>query len=160
MKLGEALVRATRNCGELVPRYSQHLLSALLTGVKDPEPLVRASSLSNLGDVCQLLRFSLGPVVHEVSSSKYRFSLEICKSVCMCRTSVTPVSGLTIYLSSVTFPLRIVVLNTCNQFLWVSMTSDAFSRQCRPALSRSSLTLWIINLIALQTHHTYGTRLE
>ena len=66
MKLGEALVRATRNCGELVPRYSQHLLPALLTGVKDPEPLVRASSLSNLGDVCQLLRFSLGPVVHEV----------------------------------------------------------------------------------------------
>lgn len=68
MKLGEALVRATRNCGELVPRYSQHLLSALLTGVKDPEPLVQASSLSNLGDVCQLLRFSLGPVVHEIFS--------------------------------------------------------------------------------------------
>lgn len=66
MKLGEALVKATRNCGELVPRYSQHLLPALLVGVKDPEPLVRASSLSNLGDVCQLLRFSLGPVVHEV----------------------------------------------------------------------------------------------
>ena len=66
MKLGEALVKATRNCGELVPRYSQHLLSALLTGVKDPEPLVRASSVSNLGDVCQLLRFSLGSVVNEV----------------------------------------------------------------------------------------------
>ena len=66
MKLGEALVKATRNCGELVPRFSQHLLPALLTGVKDPEPLVRASSLSNLGDVCQLLRFSLGPVVNEV----------------------------------------------------------------------------------------------
>ena len=58
MKLGEALVRATRNSGELLPGYSQHLLSALLTGVKDPEPLVRASSLSNLGDVFQLLRFS------------------------------------------------------------------------------------------------------
>lgn len=66
MKLGEALVKATRNCGELVPRYSQHLLAALLTGVKDPEPLVRASSVSNLGDVCQLLRFSLGSVVNEV----------------------------------------------------------------------------------------------
>ena len=70
MKLGEALVRATRNSGELVPRYSQHLLSALLTGVKDPEALVHASSLSNLGDVCQLLRFSLGPVVHEVGRTK------------------------------------------------------------------------------------------
>lgn len=68
MKIGEALVKATRICGELVPRYSQHLLPALLTGVKDPEPLVRASSLSNLGDVCQLLRFSLGPVVNEVGA--------------------------------------------------------------------------------------------
>ncbi|KAJ7372782.1 Transport and Golgi organization protein 6 [Desmophyllum pertusum] len=68
MKLGEALVKATRNCGELVPRYSQHLLPALLSGVKDPEPLVRASSLSNLGDVCQLLRFSLGVVVNEIFS--------------------------------------------------------------------------------------------
>jgi len=69
MKLGEALVKATRICGELVPRFSQHLLPALLTGVKDPEPLVRASSLSNLGDVCQLLRFSMGPVVNEVGYS-------------------------------------------------------------------------------------------
>lgn len=68
MKLGEALVKATRNCGEMVPKFSQHLLPALLTGVKDSEPLVRASSLSNLGDVCQLLRFSLGPVVNEIFS--------------------------------------------------------------------------------------------
>ena len=75
MKLGEALVKATRNCGELVPRFSQHLLPALLTGVKDPDPLVRASSLSNLGDVCQLLRFSLGPVVNEVCYSTF-FSVD------------------------------------------------------------------------------------
>lgn len=68
MKLGEALVNATRNCGDMVPRFSQHLLPALLTGVKDSEPLIRASSLSNLGEVCQLLRFSLGPVVHEIFS--------------------------------------------------------------------------------------------
>lgn len=73
MKLGEALVNATRNCGDMVPRFSQHLLPALLTGVKDPEPLIRASSLSNLGEVCQLLRFSLGPVVHEVSNNNKRF---------------------------------------------------------------------------------------
>ena len=83
MKLGEALVKATRICGELVPRFSQHLLPALLTGVKDPEPLVRASSLSNLGDVCQLLRFSMGPVVNEVcysnaQSTKSPYSFTCC----------------------------------------------------------------------------------
>ena len=66
IKLGEALVKATRSCGELLPRYSQQLVSALLSGVRDPDHLVRASSLSNLGDVCKLLRFSLGSIVHEV----------------------------------------------------------------------------------------------
>ena len=66
MKLGEALVKATRTCGDLLPRYTQQLLPALLSGVKDSEPLVRASSLSNLGDVCQRLRFSLGLVLNEV----------------------------------------------------------------------------------------------
>ncbi|XP_048590647.1 transport and Golgi organization protein 6 homolog [Nematostella vectensis] len=68
MKLGEALVRATRACGPLVPRFSQHLISSLLTGARDAEPMVRASSLSNLGDVCKLLRFSIGPILQEVFS--------------------------------------------------------------------------------------------
>ncbi|KAK2560130.1 Transport and Golgi organization protein 6-like protein [Acropora cervicornis] len=81
MKLGEALVNATRNCGDMVPRFSQHLLPALLTGVKDPEPLIRASSLSNLGEVCQLLRFSLGPVVHEVLGSTLKEIYQLLKLV-------------------------------------------------------------------------------
>ena len=67
IKLGEALVKATRMCGELLPRYSQVIVAALLSGAKDPDHLVRASSLSSLGEVCKLLRFSLGPVLHEVS---------------------------------------------------------------------------------------------
>ncbi|EDO42830.1 predicted protein, partial [Nematostella vectensis] len=70
MKLGEALVRATRACGPLVPRFSQHLISSLLTGARDAEPMVRASSLSNLGDVCKLLRFSIGPILQEVCLQK------------------------------------------------------------------------------------------
>lgn len=66
MKIGEALVKATRRCGALVPKYSQVLLASLLTGVKDGDGDVRASSLSNIGDVCKLLRFSVGPSIHEV----------------------------------------------------------------------------------------------
>lgn len=66
IKLGEVLVKAVRDCGELVPRYSQLLLSSLLSGVHDTDELVRASSLSNIGEVCKLLRFSIGPIVNEV----------------------------------------------------------------------------------------------
>ena len=41
-------------------------MGALLCGVRDTDPLVRASCLSNLGDVCKLLRFSIRSVIHEV----------------------------------------------------------------------------------------------
>ncbi|XP_072038821.1 transport and Golgi organization protein 6 homolog [Amphiura filiformis] len=66
LKIGEALVKATRCLGDLVPHYSQQLLGAFLVGTRDSDPSMRASSLSNLADVCQLLRFSVGPIVHEI----------------------------------------------------------------------------------------------
>ncbi|XP_033626737.1 transport and Golgi organization protein 6 homolog [Asterias rubens] len=66
VKLGEALVRAIRSLGELVPRYANTLLGTLLQGAQDTDAVIRASSLSNMADVCKLLRFSLGPNLHEV----------------------------------------------------------------------------------------------
>lgn len=66
LKLVEALVKVTQDCGKMLPKYSQLLISTLLSGVHDPEALVRASSLSNLADVCRLLRFSIGPIIQEV----------------------------------------------------------------------------------------------
>ena len=55
----------------MIPPYRDALLGVLLSVARDTEPLVRASCLSNLGDVCRLLRFSLGTVIHEVRSWKY-----------------------------------------------------------------------------------------
>ncbi|XP_062508817.1 transport and Golgi organization protein 6 homolog [Corticium candelabrum] len=66
MKLGEALVKLTQLLGDLLPRYSQPLLSAVLCTVKDSDELVRASSMSNLATVCNRLQFSLGGVLHEL----------------------------------------------------------------------------------------------
>ncbi|XP_047481475.1 transport and Golgi organization protein 6 homolog isoform X1 [Penaeus chinensis] len=65
-KLAEALTRASRRLGPLLPHYKEQFINALLAGVRDGEPLVRAASLSSLGDVIKLLRFSIGPIVHEV----------------------------------------------------------------------------------------------
>ncbi|XP_076469852.1 transport and Golgi organization protein 6 homolog [Babylonia areolata] len=66
VKVGEALMKATRNLGEMIPKYRELLLGAVLTGARDKDVTVRASSVSNLAEVCSLLRFSLGPVLHEV----------------------------------------------------------------------------------------------
>ena len=52
--------------GEMVPRYGNILLGAFLQAAQDTDAVVRASSLSNMADVCKLLRFSLGPNIHEV----------------------------------------------------------------------------------------------
>ena len=67
MKLGEALVKVARDCGETLPHYADGILAAVLSNVRDPDPLIRASSLSNLADTCALLRFSFGTVQNEVN---------------------------------------------------------------------------------------------
>lgn len=68
IKLGESIVKASRSLGPIIPKYRDILLGAFLQGAKDTDPLVRASSLSNLGEACKQLHFSLGNVIHEIFS--------------------------------------------------------------------------------------------
>ncbi|XP_034282579.1 transport and Golgi organization protein 6 homolog isoform X1 [Pantherophis guttatus] len=68
MKLGEALLRTTRALGDLVFQHRDTLIHAFLRGVRDPDHSLRASSLSNLGELCQILGFQLGSVVHELAA--------------------------------------------------------------------------------------------
>lgn len=88
LKLGEVLLRASRamgsprppslagpnphpnplplSPGDLAPHLGPPLVGVFLQGTKDPDPSIRASSLSNLGELCQKLDYSLGPLVQEV----------------------------------------------------------------------------------------------
>ncbi|XP_064375930.1 transport and Golgi organization protein 6 homolog isoform X2 [Dromaius novaehollandiae] len=68
MKLGEVLMRVTRALGDMVFKHRDALIHAFLRGSRDPDSTLRASSLSNLGELCQRLGFQLGAVVHEVTS--------------------------------------------------------------------------------------------
>ncbi|KAM3829044.1 transport and Golgi organization protein 6 homolog isoform 2-T2 [Vipera latastei] len=68
MKVGEVLLRTTRALGDLVFQHRDRLIHAFLRGVRDPDGSLRASSLSNLGELCQILGFQLGSVVHELAS--------------------------------------------------------------------------------------------
>ncbi|KAG5273642.1 hypothetical protein AALO_G00153820 [Alosa alosa] len=67
LKMGEVLMRASRAMGELAPHYGLPLIGVFLGGTRDPDPTLRASCLSNMGELCQLLRFSLGPLAQELS---------------------------------------------------------------------------------------------
>lgn len=52
--------------GDMVSKYREPLIHTFLRGVRDPDAAHRASSLANLGELCQRLHFLLGSVVHEV----------------------------------------------------------------------------------------------
>ena len=67
MKLGEALVRVARETNELIPHYMDQVMAAVLSNARDPDPLIRASSLSNLAEVASLAKYSLVPFQNEVS---------------------------------------------------------------------------------------------
>uniref|UniRef100_A0A8C5KX81 Transport and golgi organization 6 n=1 Tax=Jaculus jaculus TaxID=51337 RepID=A0A8C5KX81_JACJA len=68
MKVGEVLMRIVRALGDMVSKYREPLIHTFLRGVRDPDGAHRASSLANLGELCQRLDFMLGPVVHEVTA--------------------------------------------------------------------------------------------
>uniref|UniRef100_A0A8C3VWB1 Transport and golgi organization 6 homolog n=1 Tax=Catagonus wagneri TaxID=51154 RepID=A0A8C3VWB1_9CETA len=68
MKVGEVLMRTVRALGDMVSKYREPLIHTFLRGARDPDSAHRASSLSNLGELCQRLDFLLGSVVHEVTA--------------------------------------------------------------------------------------------
>ncbi|XP_028813874.1 transport and Golgi organization protein 6 homolog [Denticeps clupeoides] len=67
LKIGEVLMRSSRAMGDLAPHYGRPLIGVFLRAVRDKDSSVRTSSLSNLGELCQRLNFSLGPLAQELS---------------------------------------------------------------------------------------------
>ena len=68
MKIGEVLTKSIRNYNELVPRYAHILLNCFLVGTQNKEEFIRSSSLSNLGETCKLLNYSLSQHIFEISN--------------------------------------------------------------------------------------------
>ncbi|XP_012134725.2 transport and golgi organization 6 isoform X1 [Megachile rotundata] len=66
VKLGEVLVKMTRALGEMASAYKNILINGFLCAARDPDSLVRSSSLSCLGELCKVLGFRLGDIVIEV----------------------------------------------------------------------------------------------
>ncbi|KAK5894013.1 hypothetical protein CesoFtcFv8_010750 [Champsocephalus esox] len=68
LKVGEVLMRASRAMGDLAPHFGRPLVGVFLQGTRDPDPGVRASSLSNLGELCPRLDSALPALAQELSS--------------------------------------------------------------------------------------------
>lgn len=52
--------------GEMSVIHKNTLVNGFLCATRDPDPLVRASSLSCLGELCKVLGFRLGNILIEV----------------------------------------------------------------------------------------------
>nr|CDS28793.1 HEAT and Armadillo domain containing protein [Hymenolepis microstoma] len=66
LKIGEAIVRVLRELGEIAPKYRDPVVAGLITASKDDSEFIRAASLSNLAEICQLLGKSIQSVIYEV----------------------------------------------------------------------------------------------
>ncbi|XP_061863205.1 transport and Golgi organization protein 6 homolog isoform X1 [Colius striatus] len=64
----DAFVYLSAIQGDMVLKHREPLVQAFLRGAQDPDGTLRASSLCNLGELCQRLGFQLGSIIHEVTS--------------------------------------------------------------------------------------------
>ena len=56
----------------MTPAHKNKLLNPFLAQINHPDPLIRASSLSNLGEVCKNLRFSLTGIASEIFNALHQ----------------------------------------------------------------------------------------
>ncbi|XP_073995165.1 transport and golgi organization 6 isoform X2 [Rhodnius prolixus] len=66
LKIGEVLMRVIRILGEMAVVYKNEIINALLFGCRDSDHLVRASSLSSLGELCRILTFRIHAFIIEI----------------------------------------------------------------------------------------------
>jgi len=67
IKLGEVIVRFTQKLGDLAPYYGPKLIGLFLHGASDKHPLIRASCISNLSELCSLIQKYIPTLQHELS---------------------------------------------------------------------------------------------
>lgn len=65
---GEVLVRLARRMNKTAPYYAQQVMNMLMKGALDPDELMRMSSLTSLGGMCENLGDSLGKYIVDILS--------------------------------------------------------------------------------------------
>merc|ERR1719361_702387 len=70
-KIGEALAKVTMAAGEITVKHKNRLINPFLYVLRGDsqetiDPMVLASCLSNLAEICKNLRFSISSIIHEI----------------------------------------------------------------------------------------------
>lgn len=68
VKLGEIIIKTMKKIGELSYSYKNILINGFLRGTCDNDYLVRASSLSCIGELCQILGYRLSDEIKRILS--------------------------------------------------------------------------------------------
>ena len=66
LKVGEVIMKCVRNLNELLPFYGNDILNVFLISCKSTDELIRASSLSNIGETCKLLNYKIIDNLNEI----------------------------------------------------------------------------------------------
>nr|CAG4712874.1 unnamed protein product [Naegleria fowleri] len=69
LKIGESLVDLAERCGQMLPKYAHYFVYCFLKCGKENDKdfeLVRASSVSNLATLVQILKFGVHPFVQDI----------------------------------------------------------------------------------------------
>lgn len=66
INLGEALLQLIKNLGDFAAYYSRPLIDCFYSGITHQEPIIRTSSISNLGQLCSILKYSLKPHINQI----------------------------------------------------------------------------------------------
>ncbi|CAF3605120.1 unnamed protein product [Rotaria sp. Silwood1] len=95
LKVGEILVKICRSLGDMSIKYSSLLINTFLNASKQTDDdMYRASALSNLGQLCTVLKYSLSKDLSEIlialksylsiseSSNVRRASILVCELLC------------------------------------------------------------------------------
>ena len=64
--VGESLCWVMKYLGDLAHHFSKTIVDCFLVGLKEDDESLRVSCLSNLGELCSTLRFSLGYYIDEI----------------------------------------------------------------------------------------------
>lgn len=66
LKIGQAMLLVAQRCGETLPVHAQHFVNAFLQGCRHKEADVRASSLSNLAEMADILGHGVHPFITDM----------------------------------------------------------------------------------------------
>eukprot|EP01122_Echinamoeba_exundans_P016834 TRINITY_DN865_c0_g2_i2.p1 TRINITY_DN865_c0_g2~~TRINITY_DN865_c0_g2_i2.p1 ORF type:complete len:1020 (-),score=142.24 TRINITY_DN865_c0_g2_i2:385-3444(-) len=71
LKIGEAILQVAQRLGDALPKYSDQIYGLLFPVLRDSDPTMRASALSNIAELGELLRYGIKPYIHEIMDVVY-----------------------------------------------------------------------------------------